>query len=138
MEPFKIQDLINYLENTKEEDWLVDRVRDKDGKGCVMSHIYDFGGGDTKCPNSDQTLGSEAWDFFEEVWATTYMIYEVNDGANPRYTQPTPKKRCIAYIKDLKNGKAKTVLQLWSEYEKGELSPESPQVDGFTEPTYGL
>lgn len=109
MEGFEIQKLIDYLETTKEENWIIDRVRTKDGKGCVMSHIFDFGGGDNG--------GSNAWDFFEEVWATTYMIYPVNDGQNPKYQQKTPKERCIAYIKELRDGKEKTTQDHWKESE---------------------
>lgn len=122
---FRIQDLIDYLEKTREEDWIFDRVRDKDGKGCVMSHIFDFGGGDER-GDDGFTLGGMAWDFFEEAWATTYMIYPVNDGENRKYVQKTPKQRCIAYIKDLRDGLEKNTQQLWNEAElevqKKELS----------------
>jgi hypothetical protein len=109
-----LQRLIEYLEATKEEDWIVDRVRTTDGKGCVMSHIFDWGGGDEKDDNGC-TKGSQAWDWFEEVYATTYMIYPVNDGENPKYQQKTPKARCIAYIKCLRDGHEKTTQQLMEE-----------------------
>lgn len=111
---FKIDDLILYLEKTKPENWIVDKVRTKDGRGCVMSHIFDFGGGDEK-NEAGFTKGGEAWDFFEEVWATTYMIYPVNDGENKKYQQPTPKERCIAYLKDLRDGKEKTTQDYMNE-----------------------
>lgn len=110
MKGFELQDLIDYIESTKEENWIVDRVRDKDNNGCVMSHIFDFGGGDNG--------GGDAWDFFEGMWATTYMIYPVNDGEHPQYKQSTPKQRCIAYLKDLRDGKQKNTRQLMDEYEK--------------------
>lgn len=116
MDGFELQDLINYLENTKVENWIKDKVRDKDGKGCVMSHIFDFGGGDNG--------GSRAWDYFEEVWATTYMVYSVNDGENPKYQQPTAKERCIAYLKDLRDGKEKTTQDYYKEMEKEHILSE--------------
>ena len=102
-----IENLIKYLETTKPENWIVDKVRTADGKGCVMSHIFDWGGGDNG--------GSEAWDWFEDRWATTYMIYPVNDKQHPKYQQPEAKGRCIAYLKDLKDGKEKNTQDYWNE-----------------------
>lgn len=118
MNGFKIQDLIDYLEKTNEDDWIVDRVRKsaEEKKGCVMSHIFDFGGGDER-DESGFTKGGNAWDFFEEVFATTYMIYPVNDGENKKYQQKTAKERCIAYIKDLRDGKEKTTQDYLKEDE---------------------
>ena len=113
-EKLTIESLITYLEATQESDWIVDRVRTKDGKGCVMSHIFDWGGGDEKDDNG-WTKGSQAWDWFEEIWATTYMIYPVNDKQHSKYQQDTPKQRCIAYLKDLRDGKEKNTQQLWEE-----------------------
>ena len=114
MNGFEIQNLINYLEKTKDEDWIIDRVRTNDGRGCIMSHVFDFGGGDER-DEKGFTKGGQAWDYFEEVWATTYMIYPVNDKENPKYQQATPKQRCIAYIKDLRDGKEKTTQDYWKE-----------------------
>ena len=102
-----IDSLIEYLEQTNDNDWIVDRVRTTDGKGCVMSHIFDWGGGDNG--------GSDTWDWFEEVFATTYMIYPVNDGQHPNYQQSTPKERCIAYIRNLRDGIEKTTQALMDE-----------------------
>jgi len=114
-----INSLIQYLEATKPEQWLMDRVRSQDGKkNCVMGHVFDWGGGDEKAENSNATKGGLAWEWFEECWATTYMIYPVNDGRDRRYQQATAKERCIAYLKDLRDGKAKNTRQLWDEYER--------------------
>lgn len=47
------------------------------------------------------------------------MVYYVNDGKNKNYQQATPKQRCVAYLKDLQSGKAKTTYQLMAEeYER--------------------
>lgn len=105
----KIQNLIEYLEKTNSNDWIVDKVRTENGKGCLMSHIFDWGGGDNG--------GSEAWDWFEECWATTYMVYPVNDKQHPKYQQSDPKERCIAYLKDLQNGSEKTTQDYFNEYQ---------------------
>lgn len=128
---FEINDLISYLEKTKETDWIVDRVRMPDGKGCVMSHIFDFGGGDNR-DSKGFTKGSIAWDFFEEVWATTYMIYPVNDGTDPRYKQSTPKQRVIAYLKDLAIGKEKNTRDHWNDYSKSTVVIAGKSVPVFT------
>ena len=51
--------------------------------------------------------GVEGLDFFEERWATMSMIFPVNDGQHEKYQQPTAKERCLAYLADLRDGKAK-------------------------------
>lgn len=108
LEPF-----IEYLENTKDDEWIVDIVRSKDNaRNCVMGHLINwFYGKDYTGPISN------AWDIFEEMWATTYMIYPINDGKSPSwmnfvYDQTTPKARVVAYIKNLVEGKEKTTHQL--------------------------
>lgn len=102
---FSLDVIIPYMENTTEESWCMDVVKTKDGKNCLFGHLYDLGGG-------------ELMDWFENI-ATTYMVYPVNDGENPNYQQPTPKQRCVAYLKDLQRGKAKTTYQLMEEdYER--------------------
>jgi len=88
--------IIAYLESTPEDSWCTDVVKTKDGRNCVMGHIFDYGGGDLG--------GSDFWDFFEACIATTFMIYGVNDGKDSDYQQPTPKQRCIAYLRDIEQG----------------------------------
>lgn len=100
---FDINKLLTYLEATTEESWCTDVVKTKDNKSCLFGHIFDYGGG-------------QAMDIFER-YATTYMVYPVNDGTHHQYQQPTPKQRCIAYVKDLISGKQKTTYQLMDEYE---------------------
>ena len=115
---FEIQSLINYLENTQEESWRTDTVRSKDGKtSCVMGHIFNFGGGDGNIDEYGTNGGTRAWDFFEEAWATTYMIYPVNDGESKKYTQNTPKQRVLAYLKNLRDKKEKTTQDYMREEE---------------------
>lgn len=102
---------IEYLENTTDDEWLLDTVRNKGNtQNCMMGHLVNWFYG------KDHTGSiSMAWDWFEEMWATTYMIYPVNDGTDPRYQQSTAKERIIAYLRDLMNGKEKTSAQLWEE-----------------------
>lgn len=103
--PLSLDNIIRFIERTKEDMWCTKVVRTEDGKGCVMSHIFDMG-------------GNFFWEMFESMYATTYMIYPVNDGENAGYPQATPKERIIAYLKDLRDGKAKTTQQLMNEYDE--------------------
>lgn len=102
---------ISYLEKTSPDEWQVDTVRSVGNtKNCVMGHLVNWYYG-----KDWQGSVSPVWDWFEEMWATTYMIYPVNDGGNPKYKQPTARERVIAYLKDLRDGKEKTSVQLWEE-----------------------
>lgn len=109
---FSPNNLLEYLKNTTEESWCVDVVKTKTGQSCLFGHIFDWAGGD-----SDIKKSNTAIDLFESCFATSYMVYPVNDGKNNEYQQPTPKQRCIAYFEDLLSGKQKTTYQLMQEYE---------------------
>jgi hypothetical protein len=100
--PFSIGNIITYMEQTDPDKWATDVVRTADGSNCFFGHLFNFAGG---------TL----WDLFEECWATTFMVYSVNDGSNPAYPQATAKERVVAYLKDLRDGKAQTTQQLMAE-----------------------
>lgn len=99
-----LQDFIDYLERTEESQWCVDIVRSKDQeKNCLFGHLFNFAG--------DDKTGSFYWDYFENAYATTCMVYPVNDGNNQRYQQPTPKQRCIAYLKAIQSGEEETTYE---------------------------
>jgi len=102
-----IQEIIDYMEATPEESWGVDVVRSKDNKNCFFGHLFNMG--------KDEKESNTIWGLFEELYATTYMIYPVNDGENPAYQQSTPKQRVIAYLKDLRDGRAKTTYEVMDE-----------------------
>lgn len=111
-----LSSFISYLENTKDSEWQTNRVRSKDNqKNCVMGHLVNWYYGKGYHENI-----SPIWDTFESMWATTYMIYPVNDGESPKwmnesYNQKTPRERCIAYLKNLNPGKEKNTRQLYEE-----------------------
>lgn len=108
----KLDSFIDYLRQTNDSEWQVGTVRNKDNtQNCCFGHLVNWYYG----KDYEGTI-SDVWDFFEEVWATTYMIYPVNDGENPKYPQSTPKARVIAYLEDLNSGKEKTSSQLWHEH----------------------
>lgn len=117
--------IITELAKIPDELWRTDTVREThDGvtTNCVMGHIFDIGGGDEPTEISfgngpKVNGGGLLWDWFEDRWATTYMIYPVNDGERPDYPQPTPRERCLAYLRDLRDGKAKSTEDLWAEDE---------------------
>ena len=106
-----LEKIINYLKTIPDEKWIVEKVRDENSRGCVMSHIFDYG-------EKYNYGGSDMWDLFEECFATTFMIYPVNDGENPKYKQKTPKARCLKYLNNMLIGKEKTTSELLEEYEK--------------------
>lgn len=65
-----------------------------------------------------EVFANSVWDVFESCWSTTYVVYPVNDGANPHYQQPTPKKRNIAYLRALAAGEEDTTMVgMQKEYE---------------------
>lgn len=103
-----LQTVIAYMETTTEDSWQTGTVRSKDGtKNCFFGHLFAMGGSDEQ--------GDLLWHWFEDRWATTYMIYPVNDGENPDYPQPTPKQRILAYLRDLTDGTAKSTPVLMNE-----------------------
>lgn len=104
---YSIDEIIDYISKTNETEWCVDKVR-TGNKNCFFWHLHKM------CKDDKEATFN--WDMFEEIWATTYMIYPVNDGENQKYQQSTPKQRILAYLKDLKNGSAKTINQLMKEY----------------------
>lgn len=106
-EVIKLMDLdaiIPYLEKTTEESWCIDVCRTKEGRNCMLGHLHEYGGG-------DEGFGSDVCELFEEMYATTYMFFPVNDGQHPDYQQDTPKERCIAYLKAIQSGDEMTTYQ---------------------------
>jgi len=57
------------------------------------------------------------------------MIYPVNDGENRAYPQGTPKERCIAYLKDLRDGKARTTQQIFDEEDARWRAEHASELD---------
>jgi hypothetical protein len=97
---------IEYLENTREDEWQVDVVRNVGNtKNCMFGHLVNWYYGKDEKGNI-----SPIWEAFEAMWSTAYAVYPVNDGHSPewtefKYNQPTPKQRVIAYLKNLNAGK---------------------------------
>ena len=108
--------VIDYLEDTADESWLMGRCRSEDGsQNCVLGHLLDFGGG-------------EAIDVFEEVYATSFMVFPVNDGEHPDYPQPTPKQRVLAYLRNMEAGREPTTLDHLRAYDE-EIDRTQPISD---------
>lgn len=105
-----LDNIIEYMEETDPKSWCTDVVKTDNNKNCFFGHFFDYAGGDDNNP-----ITSECWDMFEACIATTFMIYPVNDGEDDRYQQETAKGRVIAYLKDLRDGKAKTTQQIMEE-----------------------
>lgn len=96
--------VIERMEATNENQWCTDVVRTKDGAAnCFFGHLFEMGGSDRG--------GNLLWDWFENEWSTTYAVYPVNDGENPKFPQPTPKQRVIAYLRALSDGTEQSTQQ---------------------------
>lgn len=104
---FGIDEIIDYMKKTDEKEWCEKVVRNGDSN-CFFWHLHKM------CKDDEEATFN--WDMFEEQWASTYMIYPVNDWEHPRYQQATPKQRVIAYLKALMNGEEKNTQDLWHEY----------------------
>lgn len=104
-DPLSIDRIIEFLERTDEGKWCTDVVKTTDGKSCIKGHIFDMG-------------GNFFMDMFEERYATDYMIYPINDGTNPNYSQETPKQRVLTYLKNMREGKERTTEQIMEQFDE--------------------
>lgn len=96
--------VIAYMEATAEDSWNLDTVRSKDGtKNCFFGHLFNM--------SPDEARANALWAMFEDLYSTTYAIYPVNDGSNPRYPQETPRQRILAYLRALQSGDEMTTDQ---------------------------
>jgi hypothetical protein len=106
--PSTIEAVIAHMEATAEDSWQMDVVRSADGsRNCFFGHLFSMGANDQE--------GTRIWDWFESAYSTTYGVYPVNDGQHPDYQQATPKQRMLAYLRDLRDGRAKTTMQCMEE-----------------------
>lgn len=110
--------VIAYMEATDEDAWNLNTVRSKDGtKNCFFGHLFNM--------TPDEERANALWGMFEDLYATTYRIYSVNDGENPRYPQSTPKQRILAYLRALAAGEEKTTAQSMDECYQHFLAEEA-------------
>lgn len=95
-----LDDLIAVLEPTDPDTWWAGPTfRSPDQtQHCVLSHIFEM-------------YGPDAMQLFEEGWSTQFCIGGVNDGTDPRYTQPTAKERSLAYLRALRDGHEMTTAE---------------------------
>jgi hypothetical protein len=101
----RLSHIIEYVKATGEQDWCTDVVRNKDGANCLFGHISAMDG--------TEYAEGEMWEWFEDTWGTTYYVYPINDGSNPKYQQPTPKQRIVAYLEALMSGEEQDMEAYW-------------------------
>ena len=104
---FSIETIIDYMENTSEESWCEKVVRTTEGGNCFFGHLFSMG--------KDEAESNHLWDWFEDAYSTTYMIYPINDGTNSNYQQSTAKHRVLVYLRNLRDGIEKTTYQSMEE-----------------------
>jgi hypothetical protein len=96
--------VIAYMEGTAEDSWNLDTVRSMDGtQNCFFGHLFNM--------SPDEDRANALWAMFEDLYSTTYVIYPINDGSNPRDPQQTPKQRILAYLRALQAGDEMTTEQ---------------------------
>ncbi len=96
---------IEYLKGTTKESWCDLVYRTKDGRNCLFGHLVEY------FDVPDDTNISPILDTFENNFASTYMVFPVNDGKSNIYLQDNPRDRCIAYLTDMANGKTPTTWE---------------------------
>lgn len=110
-----------HLAATDDGDWQTEVCRSADGsRNCLLGHVFEWGiaqrealgalGARTRDLTDDQ-LGSAAVQAFEELWATSYVYFRVNDGHHSRYQQATARERVLAFVDDLAAGHMLTTLE---------------------------
>lgn len=104
---YSIEEIISYMENTTEDSWCEKVVRTQNWKNCFFWHLF------AMCKSEAEA--NYNWNLFEDWYATTYMMYPVNDWEDIRYQQPTQKQRVIQYLKDLRDGK---VPRTWDDFQE--------------------
>lgn len=113
--------VIAYMESTVEDSWNLDTVRSKDGsRNCFFGHLFNM--------TPDEDRANALWAMFEDLYATTYVIYPVNDGSNPRYPQETPRQRILAYLRALQSGDEMTTDQSMEADYQGYLADEAAKA----------
>lgn len=122
-----LEPVIAYMESTAEDSWNVDTVRSKDGtKNCFFGHLFNM------APDEDRA--NALWGMFEDLWSTTYRIYPINDGTNPRYPQETPRQRILAYLRALQAGDELTTEQSMEACYQLGLAEESARPTADSQP----
>ena len=110
-----------YLAATSAEDWQLEVCRSSDGsRNCLLGHVFEWGiaqrealgalGARTQDLTDDE-LGNAAVQVFEELWATSYVYFGINDGRDSRYQQATARERVLAFVDDLAAGRMLTTLE---------------------------
>lgn len=101
------QNLINLFKPIPEEDWGTGSFRQDNGRTCcAIGHTYykkDEGGTFTLI-RPEATGVNLGWD--PDVQKVGFSkIFNVNDKTSIRYNQATPKKRVIAFLRDIVDGR---------------------------------
>lgn len=106
-------DFIPYLESKPDDQWIDVIFANTDtSKRCVIWHFIGFVGQDN--PSAKRSNNLDWYD--SNVCFIRRAGCEVNDGNHPRYQQATPKKRSIAYLKNLLAGNELTPMELLDEF----------------------
>lgn len=111
-----LESLRAYMASTREDQWNLDTVRSADGeRNCFFGHLFNYGQQLALNAGSEsataEKFANRMWEAFEDMWTTTYYVYPINDGKNPKYLQETPRQRCLALLDALWSGEEETTEQ---------------------------
>lgn len=85
-------DFLQFFEAIPEEKWCVGKYRDSEGRSCAYGHLgigVDDAGDEATAPISSRINRYLGW-----------HTHEINDGRYPGHTEPTPKARICAALRD--------------------------------------
>lgn len=91
---------IALLEGTDPDTWWAGPTyRSPCGRyHCALAHL-------------EVAWGMSEMEAFESEWSNSYVLGLINDGRNPKYPQPTPKERSLAYLYALRRGEEDSILE---------------------------
>lgn len=103
---YTVDYFINKFEAIPEEKWCIEKWADDD-KRCAFGHCG---------VNTDNFLSypSEAKGL-ADLFPLSCVVFDINDGDDKRYQQPTPKQRILAALYDIKKAQSPTYPDLTKE-----------------------
>ena len=92
-----LDDYIAFFRSIPEERWCVGRFWDDKGRRSAQGHLGRRGLLDSA--PAQRRLG-------KLTGLTDKQFWRIHDGHNADYRQPTPKQRVLAYLCDVRDGRA--------------------------------
>lgn len=96
-----LDDLIERLRSTEEQDWQTQTCRSDDGRrNCLLGQLFRIGE-----EAGDEDYSNALVEVFEDRWSTSFQYFPINDGTNPRYPQDSARDRVVAFLEALRDAR---------------------------------